>query len=92
MASGIAVAVSGEPQACMGIAVADFDHNRMPDVFVTNFLNESNTMYFGLGTGLFVDRTRSLHLTQPSISMLGFGTQPIDLDMDGFDDLPMFTV
>jgi tetratricopeptide (TPR) repeat protein len=87
VASGIAVAVSGEPQACMGIAVADFDHNRMPDVFVTNFLNESNTMYFGLGTGLFVDRTRSLHLTQPSISMLGFGTQPIDLDMDGFDDL-----
>ena len=87
VASGIAVAVSGEPQACMGIAVADFDHNRMPDVFVTNFLNESNTMYFGLGTGLFVDRTRSMQLTQPSISMLGFGTQPIDLDMDGFDDL-----
>ncbi|MDG2126517.1 MAG: FG-GAP-like repeat-containing protein [Fuerstiella sp.] len=87
VAAGIAVAVSGEPQACMGVAVSDFDHNQLPDVFVTNFLNESNTMYFGLGTGLFIDRTRSLQLTQPSISMLGFGTQPIDLDMDGFDDL-----
>ncbi|MEO2018310.1 MAG: FG-GAP-like repeat-containing protein [Fuerstiella sp.] len=87
VASGVAVAVSGEPQACMGIAVADFDHNQMPDVFVTNFLNESNTMYLGVGTGLFVDRTQSLHLTQPSVSMLGFGTQPIDLDLDGFDDV-----
>lgn len=87
VASGVAVSCSGEPQACMGVAVADFDHNLQPDVFVTNFLNESNTMYFGVGNGLFVDRSLSLGLTTPSMDMLGFGTQPIDLELDGFADI-----
>ncbi|MEZ6063713.1 MAG: CRTAC1 family protein [Planctomycetaceae bacterium] len=86
-AAGVAVSEFGAPQACMGVAVSDFDHNRIPDVFVTNFLHETNTMYLGMAPGLFVDRTNSLQLTQPSLSMLGFGTQPIDLDLDGFDDL-----
>ena len=85
--SGVAVDFAGRPQACMGIAAADFDHNGFTDLFVTNFLNEPNTLYLNQGAGLFVDRSESAGVAQPSLSFLGFGTQAVDLERDGDDDL-----
>ncbi len=84
---GIATDEAGRSQACMGIACADFNHDQQPDIFVTNFYNEPNTLYLGQRGGMFVDRTRSYQLAAPSMSMLGFGTQPLDADLDGDDDL-----
>jgi tetratricopeptide (TPR) repeat protein len=85
--SGVAVDENGRSQAGMGVAAADFDNNGFVDIFVTNFYREQNTLYAGLGSGLFVDQSRNSGLGTPSLQFLGFGTQAIDVDSDGDEDL-----
>ncbi|MFG0334905.1 MAG: CRTAC1 family protein, partial [Maioricimonas sp. JB049] len=83
IASGLAFNAAGKAEGCMGIAVGDVDGNGHLDLHITNFYNESNTLYAGLGGGIFEDRTRQLGLEHPSLPVLGFGTQFLDANADG---------
>ncbi len=87
MLRGVAMNDAGKSEACMGVAVGDADNDGHYDLFVTNFFKESNTLYQHLGDGQFVDQTRSSRLLDPSLRQLGFGTQFVDLDLDGAEDL-----
>ncbi|MCA8998567.1 MAG: VCBS repeat-containing protein, partial [Planctomycetaceae bacterium] len=84
---GTAYNNDGIAMACMGIAVDDADGNGLPDLFVTNFRNESNTLYLQDAPGLFVDATSATGLVSPSWEKVGWGTQFLDADLDGFSDL-----
>jgi hypothetical protein len=57
------------------------------DVHITNFLAEPSTFYLAVGPGQFDDRTRETGLYGPSLDVLGFGTQFIDVDNDGILEL-----
>lgn len=70
-------------QGSMGIAVADFDGDGDMDIFVTNFENEYNTYYEQVHNGIWRDRTNPLNLVAPAMPMVGFGSQAVDLDLDG---------
>ncbi len=85
--SGLAYDDSGAAQACMGIGAGDANRDGRLDLFVTNFYNESNALYINLGPKTFTDRARSTGIRDPSWSMLGFGTQFVDADLDGWEDL-----
>lgn len=85
--SGVAVPNNGRSHAGMGIALSDFDRNGFLDLFVTNFYREQNTLYSGIGNGFFIDKSHESGLGQPSLELLGFGTQAIDINSDGQDDL-----
>ena len=87
LASGAAVSEEGRPQAGMGIACADFNRDHRPDLHVTNFHNEVNTLYLNQSDMLFRDATRSGGLASPTRKMLGFGTQAVDFDLDGLTDI-----
>ena len=85
--SGLAYDDTGAAQACMGIAAGDANNDGRLDLFVTNFYNESNTLYINLGSRTFTDRSRSTGIRDASWSMLGFGTQFVDADHDGWEDI-----
>lgn len=87
MPAGIALNQAGRAEGCMGIAAGDVDGDGDLDVFVTNFLNESNTLYQALPGLAFSDTTRDAGLVESSRQMLGFGTQFLDADLDGRLDL-----
>jgi hypothetical protein len=71
----------------MGIACADFEGNGLLDLYVTNYLGEMNTLYLNHGNLVFADSRKPVCLIAGTRPYLGFGTQPIDVDLDGNLDL-----
>ncbi|HAB11860.1 MAG TPA: hypothetical protein DCE47_09235 [Planctomycetaceae bacterium] len=85
---GLAVNQDGRAEACMGVATGDADGDGRLDLFVTNFLNQSNTLYRKLTEReFFADITQRSGLHESSMSLLGWGTQFIDANLDGELDL-----
>jgi hypothetical protein len=85
--SGTGVDERGFTEAGMGIAVGDVDSDLDLDLIVTNFDDESNTLYANDGEGLFRDRTVAAGLEAPSRMPVGFGVAFADFDHDGALDL-----
>jgi tetratricopeptide (TPR) repeat protein len=87
---GLAYSDDGKAQACMGIALGDVENDGQWDLFITNFEHEYNTLYRPYAEGYYRDDTRAAGLSTLSLPMVGFGTQFIDADLDGFADLFIF--
>ena len=81
-AAGAALDARGRAQAGMGIACGDYDADGRPDLFVTNFSEDSNTLYWNAGDESFLDVTARDGLSRVSFLELGWGTQFVDLDND----------
>ena len=86
MLRGCAYAYDGVPTASMGVAAADFDGNGALDFHVTNFQDETVSLYLSEGK-LYHDRNVRYQLAAPSDVVLGFGTQALDYDNDSRPDL-----
>lgn len=82
-ASGVAVGRSGKAEGSMGIALGDVNADSIPDLVVTNFLNEGTAFYRGIGNSAFVDDRSTSGLLSFSSTVLGFGVQFLDADLDG---------
>jgi thioredoxin-like negative regulator of GroEL len=87
IAAGCAYDINGRAQASMGIAVEDADGDGLLDICITNFLNEYTVLYQQLPGGMFIDVSSAMGLKIPSVHSLGFGTQFLDGDLDGWPDL-----
>ncbi|MGI8468865.1 MAG: CRTAC1 family protein [Pyrinomonadaceae bacterium] len=86
--SGIAYNENGREQAGMGVAVGDYDNDGRVDFYITNFSDDSNTLYHNDGDANFTDVTYlSGGLGEPTIPFLGWGTQFFDYDNDGWKDV-----
>jgi hypothetical protein len=69
------------------VAADDFDGNGLLDLFVTTFENQAKTLYLQESPDQFFDASREFGLRDPMWSMVGFGTQALDADLDGYPDL-----
>ncbi len=85
--NGVATSVDGRYQAGMGVDSADTDGDGQTDLFVTNFAHDHNTLYRGVGEGLFRDDSHPSGLGGPSRLPMAWGTRFLDLDHDGDLDL-----
>ena len=77
----------GVAEAGMGIDFGDVDNDGYPEIIVTNFSQETNTLYANDGRGEFRDATNRFRLSQGSYLPLAFGTRFMDYDNDGYLDL-----
>ena len=63
------------------------NYDLLLDLLVANFYMEPNCLYVQQPDHTFVDSTRSTALYDASFPMLGFGTQFLDGELDGWPDL-----
>ncbi len=85
--AGAAYNEDGDVEAGMGVDMGDFNGDKWPDLFVTNFQWETNTLYHNLGDGTFADETFIRGLGKASIPFLSWGTRFVDFDNDGDRDI-----
>jgi len=85
--TGVGFNENGRAEAGMGVDFGDVNRDGWPDLFVTNFSGETNTLYLNEKNGFLVDATFRTGLGHPSIHLLGFGTKFVDLDLDGWLDI-----
>ncbi len=86
-ASGYALNESGRETASMGIAVGDYTHSGLLDIYNTTFSDDYNVLYRNDGQANFSDVSYQLGIAEPTIPFLGWGTSFFDYDNDGWLDL-----
>jgi enediyne biosynthesis protein E4 len=84
--AGVAFNEDGREQAGMGSTVADYDNDGRPDIFKTNFSDDSSSLYHNNGNGTFSSTIFEAGLSL-NTRFLGWGTMFIDVDNDGRPDI-----
>lgn len=85
--SGASVNEAGEVQGSMGVDVQDLDGDGLPELFVTNFRGQYNTVYQNLGGGNFQDISARSGTVKESLPYVGWGCALADFDNDGKADM-----
>jgi hypothetical protein len=83
---GVAFGELGNAQAGMGVDAGDYDNDGRVDLVVTNFSEETNSLFHNEG-GRFRDVSFPEGIGAATLLYLGFGTGFLDYDRDGWLDL-----
>jgi hypothetical protein len=86
VSAGCGYSQDGKPQAGMGLAIGDYDHDGAMDIVKTNFAGDTTSLYRNNGRGACEDRTFAAGLGR-NTRWLGWGAGFIDLDNDSWLDL-----
>ena len=85
--AGAAYNEHGVAEGGMGVDFGDYNNDGSLDIFVTNFSNETNTLYHNTTDGALIDFTNIARLGEVSFLKLAFGTKFFDANNDGLLDL-----
>ncbi|MDA1164204.1 MAG: CRTAC1 family protein [Planctomycetota bacterium] len=84
---GVAVSDDGTHGASMGVACGDYNRDGYFDLIVSNFRNQSNDVFAGLGQNGFMPASSRTGIDLASRDKLAFGVVFQDFDLDGWPDL-----
>jgi Tfp pilus assembly protein PilF len=78
-------------RGAMGLAAGDWNRDGDDDLFITHWIAQENALYDSLladtGTLRFADAADTVGLGQIALPMVGWGTEFLDFDGDGWLDL-----
>jgi len=83
---GVGFDLHGKTHGGDGTEIADYDGDGSPDIFMTAFSREYNTLFRNLGKLVFEDMTLPAGLESGFLT-LAFGTKLMDFDNDGDLDI-----
>lgn len=84
---GVALSEDGVAENGMGTAFGDWNNDGWLDLTVTNYAQQTNTLYHNDADGFFTDATATTKTAQLTYPYLGWATAFIDYDNDGYQDL-----
>lgn len=87
LASGLALDDMGTANGSMGLAILDYDGDRLPDLGVTNYEGELFALYRNLGGGVFQHSSRMTGLNRIGNLFVGFGCVAGDFNANGHEDI-----
>ena len=87
LVTGVAVDGHGVANGSMGLAVVDIENDLRPDLWVTNYENETFGLYQNSGNGNFLWASERAGVNALGTLFVGFGTTAGDFDLDGDEDL-----
>ena len=85
--NGVAFSETGVAENGMGTAFGDWDNDGWLDLIVTNYADQANTLYHNDQASFFTDVSSASKTAFVSYPYLGWATEFIDYDNDGFLDL-----
>jgi enediyne biosynthesis protein E4 len=85
--TGVALSGDGQELGSMGVDFGDYDHRGQLDIYVTNFADQTNSLYRNLGVQGFTDVSWASKTGQPSYPYVKWGTSFVDFDNDGWLDI-----
>ncbi len=77
----------GQELGSMGVDTGDYDHDGKLDIVVTEFVDQSDSLYHNKGADGFADVSWSSKIAQPSHPYVGWGTSFFDMDNNGWLDI-----
>ena len=87
VSSGTALGEEALADGSMGIDVADFNQDGLPDLWVSNYERQLFALYRNEGQRLFHHVSRHTGISAVGRTYVGFGTLFLDVDLDGDEDL-----
>ncbi len=85
--TGVAFSETGVAENGMGTAFGDWDNDGWLDLIVTNYADQANTLYHNDQASFFTDVSTAAKTAIVSYPYLGWATEFIDHDNDGYLDL-----
>jgi hypothetical protein len=85
--SGAALSLTGQERAGMGVDFGDFDRDGKLDIYVTNYTEESDGLFWNQAEKGFLDIADSAGIAQPTYFWVGWGAGFFDSTNVGWPDV-----
>ena len=85
--AGVALSEEGRAYSGMGANLGDFDNDGYLDIVITNFQDQTNSLYHNTQSGFFNEMSFAKGIGERSLPYLAWGVDFIDFNNDGWLDL-----